>query len=391
MGRCLGTTLALGALTVVAGCGQATAPQADGRVEATPRALAAVLLEHVPLEPRRTSGTWSEANDPLQIEAQVDFGVDPEGSEEGETRTVRVDVAEIAAYPGEERGFLRCQPEELEGGQQRCEEKAVGEGMLVYRWEAGAEEEAPGTYSWILVREDEVARVTYEGSGQFDEDPRGLGLGVAPRLLRAAALDPAMSLRTAPELVDAGRALDYEGMETPPPPRALRPTTPEELASAVVDYLGIEPVSVARSKLDDFGPDAVGAHLEFAAAKRYDAFALDILTTVGRVRQIDPLPCPVQRAGAAARARCFAWDADTVALWTLADGTRPGVLWMIGAQDDDKTNRVETVGVKVVSRAIDRPFFTDPGTRMRIPENLLALGPMTGDLTLGPDVRVSTG
>ncbi len=74
--------LAAAVAVVLAGCGdqQASAPTPgkDGLVDATPRALAAIVVDHVdPGEPRRTTGRWSDWNDPLAIEAQVDYGVDP--------------------------------------------------------------------------------------------------------------------------------------------------------------------------------------------------------------------------------------------------------------------------------------------------------------------------
>lgn len=386
MGRRLGAAATGCLLAVLAACGESVAPGADGRVEANPRALAAVVVDHVGREPRRTTGSWSDANDPLSLDAQVDYGVDPEGTEDGETHTVRVEVATAEAF-SEEAGWLGCRAEELEEVPVRCSEEESTRGTLVFRWDPGGEED-PAYYSWTLFGGPEVVIVAYDGSGTFAGDPRDLGLPVEAEQLRLAALDPAMSLRTTPEMHEAGQGLTYDGMEEAPPPLAVRPITPQELGASVEEYLEIEAETVGPSPLDDFGPDAVGARLTFAGTRRYDAFTLDILTTVGRVPQIDPLPCPVQDSGSAARSGCFAWEANTSATWTLAEGNRPGVLWIIGAQDDDKTNRVESVGVRIVSSGIDQPFFSFPGTAMRIPETLLALGPMTGDLRLGPEVQI---
>ena len=359
-------------------------------MDATPRALAAVVIDHVdPGEARRTTGRWSDWNDPLAIEAQVDYGVNPEGSEDGETRTVRIEVADREVFAGEGEQWLRCRPVVEEG---RCEESEAPDGRLVlYRWYPGAEEEEPGSYSWTVVAEDEVARVAYDGSGLYDEDPRGLDLDVEPDDLRAAAVDPAMSLRTTPEAWEAGAALDsYEGVETAPVEPEVVASTPRQLARVVADYLGIEPSSVSRSTRDDLGRDAVGAHLEFAGTARYDPFTVDVLTAAGRASQIDPLPCPVQKAAQAAERACFAWDDDTAATWTLADGARPGVLWIIGAQEDDTFNRVESVAVRVESTGIVDHFFHDAGSDAldRLPGDLFALSPMTSDLRLGPETRV---
>ena len=384
------TGLLLGAALSLTACGSESAPPAgeDGLVDATPRALAAIVIDHVsPGEARRTTGGWSDPDDPPALDAQVDYGVDPEGAESGESRTVRVDVAAMEAFDREDRQWFECRPDD-EG---RCEEEAVDGGTLLFRWRPGTEEEEGGGYYWTLVRDDEVVQVAFEQSGLFDEDPRELDLSPQPEDLRSAALDPAMSLRTTTEAWRSGEALDhYDGMETAPPKPDVVPTTPRQLASVVARYGGLEPDSVRRSPRTDFGADAVGARLEFSAGKGYDAFTVDILTTAGRVPQIDPLPCPVQRAAVAEERSCFAWDADSAATWTLASGERPGVLWIIGAQDDDTFNRVESVGLRIESRGITRHYFTDPeaGDNGLPPDWFGSVYPLTGDLTVGPETRV---
>lgn len=386
----LGSAAGVVALTVLAGCGEQP-PEAgeDGRVDATPQALAAVVIDHVDsAEPRRTTGRWSDWADPLGIEAQVDYGVDPEGTEDGKSHTVRVDVTERAAYSGEDEAWLRCRPVREQG---RCEESRTPDGrMLLYRWSRGYEEEEGGTFSWTVVGEEEVVRVGYDDTDLFETDPRGLDLPVDSEDLRAAALDPAMSLRTSSDAYAAGEALDhYVGVTRRPEPPEVVPATPRQIAERTLEYVGLEPTAIRPSTLDDFGPDAVGVHLEFPAGRRYDAFTLDVLTTVGRVPQIDPLPCRVQDTRGAAERACFAWDDDTAATWTLATGDRPGRLWVIGAQDDDTFNRVESVGILVTSSGIDRPPFADGSPGPRLPDTLIGdLGPFTSDLSVGPERRI---
>ena len=385
-----GRLAVLVALTVLAACGSDSTPPAgeDGLVDATPRALAATVIDHVdPGESRRTTGGWSDPNDPAALEAQVDYGVDPEGSESGETRTVRVDVAELAAFDREDRRWFECRPND-EG---RCEEEAVDGGTLLFRWRPGTEEEEGGGYNWTLVREDEVVQVAFEQSGLFEVDPRDLELSPQPEDLRSAALDPAMSLRTTSEAWQSGEELDnYDGMEEPPERPDVVPTTPRQLAAVIARYGELEPDSVRPSRLTDFGPDAAGAHLEFSGGKGYDPFSVDILTTAGRVPQIDPLPCPVQKAALAEELSCFAWDDDSAATWTLAGGDRPGVLWIIGAQDDDTFNRVESVGLRIESNGITRHYFTDPeaGDNGLPPDWFGLVAPLTSDLSVGPQRAV---
>lgn len=372
-------------------CGEAASPEPgeDGRVDATPRALAAIVVDHVdPGEPRRTTGSWSDWNDPPALEAQIDYGVDPEGAEDGETRTVRVGVVERSKDPQDDELWLHCRPAR---DHDRCEESTEGDATVVYRWSPGTAEEEAGTYSWTVVDEDDVVNVSYEGSGLFEEDPRGLDPAVEPEDLRAAALDPAMGLRTTEAAWRAGADLDsYDGMEQRPERPEVRPTTPKQLAAVVEDYADLAASSVRRSRRTDFGPGSVGARLLFEGTRKYDPFTIDILTTTGRVSQIDPLPCPVQRAAQAARRSCFAWDRDTAATWTLAEGRRPGVLWIIGAQHDDEFNRVESVGLRIASAGIVAPFLTAAGdARNRLPRDLFGyLYPLTGDLSVGPETQL---
>ena len=380
----------VGAGLVLTACGQEGAPVAgdDGRVDATPRALAAIVIDHVdPGSPRRTTGSWADWNDPPAVEAQVDYGVDPEGTESGETRTVRVDVASVDAFSREDRRWFDCRAEE--GA--HCESTKVEGGTLLYRWSPGAEED-PARLSWTVVRSDEVVSVAYDGSQMYDDDPRNLDLPVDPDDLRAAALDPAMSLRTTVDAWEQGDALDnYDGMEKPPEEPEIRPTTPRELAARVVDYGDLEPDSVGRSPLNDFGPGAVGARLEFSAGKGYEPFTVDILTTTGRVPQIDPLPCPIQQSAAAAERACFAWDRDSAATWTLASDGRPGVLWIVGAHYDDRFNRVESVGLRIESKGLVEPFFTKgDAPRNGLPRDYFgSVYTVIYDLSIGPETAVA--
>jgi hypothetical protein len=64
-------------------------------------------------------------------------------------------------------------------------------------------------------------------------------------------------------------------------------------------------------------------------------------------------------------------------------------MWIIGAQDDDKFNRVESVGVLVTSTGIDVPPFASVEVAPRIPDLVYGLGPFTSDLSVGPEQQVA--
>jgi hypothetical protein len=242
----------------------------------------------------------------------------------------RVDVSSLEVFDREDRAWFRCRPRLEAGG---CEEQEVDGTDVLYRWSPGMEEEG-GSYSWQVARDNEVVRVAYEASGLFDADPRGLDLRIDPR-------------------GPAGRGA-RSGDEPAHHPRGVH-------------------------RRDRARP------LRRCRGEARDA----VLTTVGRVRQIDPLPCPVQRQRTT-RDGCFAWTEDSATTWTSATSDEPGRQWVIGAQDDDTFNRVESVGTLITSDAIDsNPFddSTDPG-EPRLPETLMAdLEGMTADLRIGPERR----
>jgi hypothetical protein len=133
--------------------------------------------------------------------------------------------------------------------------------------------------------------------------------------------------------------------------------------------------------------------MEFPGGKKYDPFTVDLLTTVGRAPQISPLPCKVQRSSTAPEDDCFAWDADSAITWTLARDGRPGVLWIVGAQDDDKFNRVESVAIRIVSTGMTQDFFDDPSLpwTARFPIDLMGdIASLTADLSIGPETRLTS-
>jgi predicted small secreted protein len=385
-GRLLPVLLLTASAGLVA-CGD-TAPGAgaDGKVDATPRALAAVVIDHLGGDPRRETGHWSDSNDPLQVEAQVDYGEDPEGGGAGETRTVRVFVADTDGYTKDELAAIEC----TRLPRDRCEQSTVDGARVVYTWDPGVHEEEPGSFGWTVVRDDEVVHVGYEPSGYYTKDPRTQALWFDPDDLRAAALDPAMSLRTTTAAYDAGQALeDYEGVEHAPEKPDVVPTTSEQLADRLLEYIGGTPSRVTPSTLSDFGPHAVGAHLVFPARGRFAAYDVDVLTVAGRAPMLDPPPCKAsEELVEDPTITCYGYSDDSGYTWTLAKGGKPGVIWYYAAQDDDTFNRVESVGVRISSKAIDAsPLMSE--THYPLPDGIYAAGDFTGDLRVGPETRTA--
>lgn len=382
--------LAAGALLVTSGCGEQTSDPADG-VAATPRAIAAVVDEVVPLAANRYRGDFSAYGHPEQIEAEVDFGVDPEGTESGAALTVRAGIARLADLPERDRRFLDCATAGEYGG---CTEESVGGGTLLLVWADGSFESDPGYVAYRYVHDGLV--VSAAVSGPFiDRDPRAMDLGVELDDLRAVALDPRLTFAMDAETLAAGRALgdDYRGDEEPAERPEALPTEPEALAAAVVRYADdLRPTLARPSTLDVLGPDAVGAHLEFPATKRFAASEVDILTVAGRPPVMDPMPCgdtndadPLPEG-----ASCFGWSEDNVVTWAKATAREPGTIWVYGYHQDEVYLREESIAIRIVTPDLTFDLFTDEYPRAFPDWWLAGMGPLATLPDLGPETTDPT-
>jgi hypothetical protein len=141
------------------------------------------------------------------------------------------------------------------------------------------------------------------------------------------------------------------------------------------------------STLTAFGPDAIGAHLEFAATKRVPAFAVDVVTVAGRPPMLDPMPCPPTEEVTAQTADCYGFSDDDVATVEAAHGGKPGRLWLLGYHVNETYNRVESVGVAITSAAIvQSPYGTN--SNADVPA-LADLDGLEAENDLGPETADS--
>ncbi len=382
----LATALTVAAV-LVAACGDngdAGDDPAAATSPATPRALAAVAIGHITNDPHRTRGEYSGWGDPSYVAAEVDYGVDPEGSEAGETLTVRLRVSRLSDLPADAQESLSCRPAQHKRGE--CRGERVDGGTLVYAWAPEVPEEEPGSASYTFTHDDEVAVAMVEGS-DIEADPRSdADFDLDLDELRAVVLDPDFALDTSDDAIAAGaRIPSYRGPEAPPKEPAAGATEPEALAAEVIRYAEFTPSAAGPSALDDLGPEAVGAHLEVPATRRWAPASVDILTVAGRAPLVDPMPCTDlnRRVRLDDGSMCFAWTEDQVARWTLATADRPGVLWLLGYHDNETYNRVETVAIKITTPDLDFDLFDPRASEM--PEWWLALGPLTGAMNVGPN------
>lgn len=385
--RARGRVVAVAAMLVLPACGDQTGPAGGGG--ATPRGIAAVVIDHVDLEPNRVRGSYSRYGYPTEIEAEVDYGVDPEGTEEGETLTVVASLARQDELPQRDRQWLSCVPEDRSFG--GCENLPAEGGTFFFAWYDGQPEEDPGGASYIHVHDGIVVRVSL--SGPFiDGDPRGQALGVDFDQLREVALDPRLTFEMDGATLEAGRALDnYRGAEAPPEKPDRFATPPEMLAARVVRYAEMQPTLARPSSLDAFGPDAVGAHLEFPARGKWAAATVDILTVAGRPPMMDPMPCGDTNNGdpLPPGETCFGLAEEHVVTWEKAHDGKPGKIWILGYQQDEEYLREESVGVLITTPDLTFDLYQEE--YVDIPFWWLAgVGNIVGDLSIGPETSDPT-
>ena len=192
------TVLALALLLALsAGCGSESNPPHglspdEPKVPVTERAIAAIMLDHLPQDTTNRQGQYIYTTSPGdEIGAELRYRGGP--GEDGDL--VRVTLTR--GNPG-----FGCEPT-------RCAELEtdVEGAVLQLRWDTGAPEQEPGVVGVMLQRADEYAYVLQSGP-MISRDPRELDLPVSIEDMVAVAEDAWMRLDTSAEAVRAGEDLE---------------------------------------------------------------------------------------------------------------------------------------------------------------------------------------
>jgi hypothetical protein len=190
-----GRTIVAGAvLGLLAACGDAasrTLPEEGERVPITQRAIAAIMLTHLPEDTSSRGPAYTDRSDePGTLGADLRYSGD--GEYDG-------DLLSTVVVPGTRE--VECE--------ERCAELDTDmEGArLTLHWDLEAPEEDPGVVAVVLQREDEYAYVVQAGA-TITDDPRELDLEVSVDDMVAVAEDPWLRLRTSPDAVEAGEDLE---------------------------------------------------------------------------------------------------------------------------------------------------------------------------------------
>jgi hypothetical protein len=188
------------AFLLLSGCGEEVEPvdratehhePVEGDEPITPRAVAAVALDHVPTETSsRTDASGGGA-------VGVEFRYGANGEYDGDMLSVGVTTPPL--------------PEGLCKGMDRCEREDVEGGELVVAWDELEPEEDPGVVTVAMTRDDgEVVAVFFSGDN-IEGDPRDQDLSIPVAEMEAVVRDQRISLTTSAEVIELGERLEVFG------------------------------------------------------------------------------------------------------------------------------------------------------------------------------------
>ena len=168
------------------------AAAARGSEKTTPRALAALVAEH--LGPPDSAGPERDLSEAVGgIGASIRYGAEP--GDDG-------DLVGIAVGSRAVPELTDC-GSSVNSGLTGCE--TTGEGIIA--WETETPEQDPGVVFVMVVKGDTTA-VVYQSGPPVTADPRTLDLEVSVAEMVAIAQDPRVDLTTTRAAVAAGRALE---------------------------------------------------------------------------------------------------------------------------------------------------------------------------------------
>jgi hypothetical protein len=193
----LGVLTVVLALALIAGCGTDPGPGPVSATTAqhgpiTQRAIAAIMLKHLPENTTSRTALYTDSNDPEGLlGAELRYGGD------GETDG---DPIIAALAPGE---YTHRGPRT----QSAPVDTSVPGASLTLLWETEEPEEDGGIVRVVLQHPDEYAVITLAGP-RITADPRQMDLPVTVDDLVKLVEDPQLRLQTTPEALEAGRSLE---------------------------------------------------------------------------------------------------------------------------------------------------------------------------------------
>lgn len=321
------TPALLGALALVVvstACGDESDPSGpSGTAALTSRAIAAVMLDHLPDDTTHRQATPVDEYSPKGL-VGAELSYHGDGEYDG-------DSVEVTVQPG------RLGP--CDRGD-HCTE--LGDDVRL-TWGEMIPEEDPGGVGLSRQNGDEVVHLGYAGPS-ITGDPRELDLEFPVELLAELVSDPRLRLETDPSTVAAGEQVDdWSGGEVDPSALELVPHTDATIVVGWIDayghddewrYLGPSPVK------DVLGPDAVGGRVEVRGYLR-----------IGQMRYVDALAAPrppawLARGRCLEGYRCGRFQGVQV-VYRPAVGDDPGDVYLVHRHRSGETVAIHSVGNRI--------------------------------------------
>ncbi len=312
--------LALTSAIALAGCGDQRS--AGGAEAITSRAIAAVMLDHLPGDTTRRGATYVDENSPRGY-VGADFRYDGDGESDGDL--VRVTLQRGGRLPA-------C-------ADTGCADLPGGVRLL---WEKEEPEEDPGVVRLTRLQDGGLLTVLLAGP-RITGDPRRQELRPTLKALTELAADSRLALRTSAETVAAGRGVpDWQGGERDP---ADLDQVPNDDHTVVVGFIygwgdDWEYVGPAPGKAL-LGPEAVGGRVRLGPAMGpVGPGFLDALAAPGP---------PAWLESCLPRYRCWSRGPDHF-VWRPASAADPGEAWIVHVGDSGETVALHTVGRRLPER-----------------------------------------
>lgn len=271
--------------TFLVGCGDQSGPAGETQA-LTHRALAAVMLDHLPHDTTSRGASWRDEDTP-HLKISTDFRYPAGANDDGDLVQVSVTPAEPDTNDtGQAQQVIdQSRTADCPTGKQAASCVVLANdaaGILLLTWWEQEPQEDPGGFRLSHVRATETVEALSSGP-TLRRDPREADLHVTVEMLRKVVTDPRIALAATPEVLSAGEDADsWKGGEPDPEaydrvPQSGIGLTSAYLAVAENHELFREAVPSPHTSL--LGPDAIGGRLLPSGEGRGDGVTIDILAT----------------------------------------------------------------------------------------------------------------
>ncbi|MCD9198379.1 hypothetical protein [Aeromicrobium wangtongii] len=308
----------MASLLPAAACGSGLAAErGGGDLPITPRAIAAVALDHVPGDTTSRRAIFDDPKETRDVGISFRYGSETDGSSLG-----------VSVTPDVDRPV--CDDELLDG----CVKREVDDGTMVLKWQEEEPEEDPGFVSVTLHAADREVSVAWLPDEAITGDPRRQRLRIPVAAMEDLVQDERLRPTTSQATIDAGeRVDDWLGGE--PDPSQISETT--ATGNGLINgYLRTADGGTARDRrpsplVRELGAGAVGGRFTTSRLGDDPSPTVDVLVAPGPPDWFADDPCDTERfAGHCVvdpQGHYFAWIPGP------ADGS--GQIWMFTWRDED--------------------------------------------------------